>query len=310
MSNLSPQLGASAAAMLIFILPSAFYIKLVKKESMKSVQKIGVRRQFNIDMNMLENRQNSWGITRKPRIFRPSAKCVNPSFPSRPPSSWYAASWSWSAAWASSSWTGSTTPRPAQTPTPTDTKAPPLLLRPPPRSEEGRGGSRRRTATAAQPTKIEKKNHCKRRKNTKNSLDARLWLSWATKNHAILRECIRTLYSMLLETTQMVFYLFCFFSLFIVTFFSSFSLVICCFLFWFSAVVFVVRVQLKNKYLKVPQNRKRRSRRVQQNAAYTQVRCYVCVAVTSELGKQAKNPAARKRANPPTIDSRQTDLNV
>lgn len=59
MSNLSPQLGASAAAMLIFILPSAFYIKLVKKESMKSVQKIGVRRQFNIDMNMLENRQNS-----------------------------------------------------------------------------------------------------------------------------------------------------------------------------------------------------------------------------------------------------------
>lgn len=29
--------------MLIFILPSAFYIKLVKKESMKSMQKIGVR---------------------------------------------------------------------------------------------------------------------------------------------------------------------------------------------------------------------------------------------------------------------------
>ncbi|XP_051976827.1 sodium-coupled neutral amino acid symporter 2-like [Xyrauchen texanus] len=34
-------IGASAAAMLIFILPSAFYIRLVKKESMKSVQKIG-----------------------------------------------------------------------------------------------------------------------------------------------------------------------------------------------------------------------------------------------------------------------------
>uniref|UniRef100_A0A671E3J6 Sodium-coupled neutral amino acid symporter 2 n=1 Tax=Rhinolophus ferrumequinum TaxID=59479 RepID=A0A671E3J6_RHIFE len=34
-------IGASAAAMLIFILPSAFYIKLVKKESMKSIQKIG-----------------------------------------------------------------------------------------------------------------------------------------------------------------------------------------------------------------------------------------------------------------------------
>uniref|UniRef100_A0A3Q2E8W0 Sodium-coupled neutral amino acid symporter 2 n=1 Tax=Cyprinodon variegatus TaxID=28743 RepID=A0A3Q2E8W0_CYPVA len=34
-------IGASAAPMLIFILPSAFYIKLVKKESMMSVQKIG-----------------------------------------------------------------------------------------------------------------------------------------------------------------------------------------------------------------------------------------------------------------------------
>lgn len=34
-------IGASAAAMLVFILPSAFYIRLVKKESMKSVQKIG-----------------------------------------------------------------------------------------------------------------------------------------------------------------------------------------------------------------------------------------------------------------------------
>ncbi|XP_076862950.1 sodium-coupled neutral amino acid symporter 2 isoform X2 [Brachyhypopomus gauderio] len=34
-------IGASAAAMLIFILPSAFYIKLVQKESMKSLQKIG-----------------------------------------------------------------------------------------------------------------------------------------------------------------------------------------------------------------------------------------------------------------------------
>lgn len=38
--------GASAAAMLIFILPSAFYIKLVKKESMKSVQKIGVSKRL------------------------------------------------------------------------------------------------------------------------------------------------------------------------------------------------------------------------------------------------------------------------
>ncbi|KAG8577708.1 hypothetical protein GDO81_010266 [Engystomops pustulosus] len=34
-------IGASAAAMLVFILPSAFYIKLVKKEPMNSVQKIG-----------------------------------------------------------------------------------------------------------------------------------------------------------------------------------------------------------------------------------------------------------------------------
>ncbi|XP_023808136.1 sodium-coupled neutral amino acid transporter 2 [Oryzias latipes] len=34
-------IGASAAAMLIFILPSAFYIKLVKKEPLKSMQKMG-----------------------------------------------------------------------------------------------------------------------------------------------------------------------------------------------------------------------------------------------------------------------------
>lgn len=46
MTNFFPHIGASAAAMLIFILPSAFYIKLVKKESMKSVQKIGVRNRF------------------------------------------------------------------------------------------------------------------------------------------------------------------------------------------------------------------------------------------------------------------------
>lgn len=48
MPNFFPLPGASAAAMLIFILPSAFYIKLVKKESMKSVQKIGVRGWFLI----------------------------------------------------------------------------------------------------------------------------------------------------------------------------------------------------------------------------------------------------------------------
>lgn len=41
--------GASAAAMLIFILPSAFYIKLVKKETMKSVQKIGVSKIMTIE---------------------------------------------------------------------------------------------------------------------------------------------------------------------------------------------------------------------------------------------------------------------
>ncbi|XP_051885896.1 sodium-coupled neutral amino acid symporter 2-like [Pristis pectinata] len=34
-------IGSSAAAMLIFILPSAFYLRLVKKEPMKSMQKIG-----------------------------------------------------------------------------------------------------------------------------------------------------------------------------------------------------------------------------------------------------------------------------
>uniref|UniRef100_A0A671F6L3 Amino acid transporter transmembrane domain-containing protein n=1 Tax=Rhinolophus ferrumequinum TaxID=59479 RepID=A0A671F6L3_RHIFE len=34
-------IAASSAAMLIFTLPSVFYIKLVKKEPMKFVQKIG-----------------------------------------------------------------------------------------------------------------------------------------------------------------------------------------------------------------------------------------------------------------------------
>lgn len=41
-STLLRSSGASAAAMLIFILPSAFYIKLVKKEPLKSMQKMGV----------------------------------------------------------------------------------------------------------------------------------------------------------------------------------------------------------------------------------------------------------------------------
>ncbi|XP_023205590.1 sodium-coupled neutral amino acid transporter 2-like [Xiphophorus maculatus] len=39
--NIFGFIGASAAVMLIFILPSAFYLRLVKKESMKSMQKIG-----------------------------------------------------------------------------------------------------------------------------------------------------------------------------------------------------------------------------------------------------------------------------
>uniref|UniRef100_A0A803YLD9 Amino acid transporter transmembrane domain-containing protein n=2 Tax=Phasianidae TaxID=9005 RepID=A0A803YLD9_MELGA len=34
-------IGASSATMLIFILPSAFYLRLVKKEPMRSPQKIG-----------------------------------------------------------------------------------------------------------------------------------------------------------------------------------------------------------------------------------------------------------------------------
>lgn len=55
--NIFPHTGASAAAMLIFILPSAFYIKLVKKESMKSVQKIGVSAEICRDVTELENLQ-------------------------------------------------------------------------------------------------------------------------------------------------------------------------------------------------------------------------------------------------------------
>lgn len=34
--------GASSATMLIFILPAAFYLKLVKKEPLRSPQKVGV----------------------------------------------------------------------------------------------------------------------------------------------------------------------------------------------------------------------------------------------------------------------------
>lgn len=37
-----PLSGASAATMLIFILPAAFYLRLVKKEPLRSPQKIGV----------------------------------------------------------------------------------------------------------------------------------------------------------------------------------------------------------------------------------------------------------------------------
>lgn len=35
--------GASSATMLIFILPTAFYLRLVEKEPLRSPQKIGVR---------------------------------------------------------------------------------------------------------------------------------------------------------------------------------------------------------------------------------------------------------------------------
>lgn len=37
-----PILGASAATMLIFILPAAFYLRIVRKEPLRSPQKIGV----------------------------------------------------------------------------------------------------------------------------------------------------------------------------------------------------------------------------------------------------------------------------
>lgn len=38
----SPLTGSSAATMLIFILPAAFYLRLVKSVPMRSVQKISV----------------------------------------------------------------------------------------------------------------------------------------------------------------------------------------------------------------------------------------------------------------------------
>lgn len=40
--------GASAATMLIFILPAAFYLKLVKKEPLRSPQKVGVSKTCNV----------------------------------------------------------------------------------------------------------------------------------------------------------------------------------------------------------------------------------------------------------------------
>lgn len=39
--------GASSATMLIFILPAAFYLKLVKKEPLRSPQKVGVSKACN-----------------------------------------------------------------------------------------------------------------------------------------------------------------------------------------------------------------------------------------------------------------------
>lgn len=110
-------IGSSAAAMLIFILPSAFYIKLVKKESMKSMQKIGVRikrKSHVLDFFIFSSVQ-------KKMLKIQNSQCKTFHY-SRPPLSCYWASWSWSAAWASSSWTGSTMP--AQRHTATDTKGP------------------------------------------------------------------------------------------------------------------------------------------------------------------------------------------
>lgn len=146
--------GASAAAMLIFILPSAFYIKLVKKESMKSVQKIGVSTQFSEPAVRLSC--SGWTHELNINLF----------LLSRPLPSSCAAWWSWSAAWASSFWTGPATPHLVQTHIPTDTKAPPLPL------QAARGGradtSSTGLLTTTQPTKIE--NLLYKKKNTRTHL--------------------------------------------------------------------------------------------------------------------------------------------
>lgn len=62
-ASLSP--GASSATMLIFILPAAFYLKLVKKEPLRSPQKVGVSKPCNDPyckyLNYLEEvRKHTW----------------------------------------------------------------------------------------------------------------------------------------------------------------------------------------------------------------------------------------------------------
>jgi hypothetical protein len=57
---LSP--GASSATMLIFILPAAFYLRLVKKEPLRSPQKVGVSKTCNVspktvDLQVLKSNQ-------------------------------------------------------------------------------------------------------------------------------------------------------------------------------------------------------------------------------------------------------------
>lgn len=69
--------GASSATMLIFILPAAFYLKLVKKEPLRSPQKVGVSKTCNVPsckcLNHSEEvRKHMW--SRKMKQARPPNK--------------------------------------------------------------------------------------------------------------------------------------------------------------------------------------------------------------------------------------------
>lgn len=116
--------GASAATMLIFILPAAFYLRLVKSLPLRSPQKIGVSVQKHTCSHtqcfLLYPLRARWMWSAR-NFHRPLLYISSSWIPScsvslslslfRQPSSWSWESSSWLAAWRLSFLTGSTTPQ-------------------------------------------------------------------------------------------------------------------------------------------------------------------------------------------------------